>query len=117
MALSACSRCTSALPSTACADECPPSDVDRLSAPARVEYAQRRYRAELARVRQEVKKILAARGEAGGWLTNLERLQLEWRLITWDDAVEVDPSAASGLSAPEVVRRERDRRRQDGEQP
>jgi hypothetical protein len=100
---------------SACAAECPPSDVDRLSAPARVGYAQRRYRAALAQVRREAKKILATRGEAGGSLTSLERLQLEWQLITWDDVVEVDPSAASGLSAPEVVRRERDRRRQDGE--
>jgi hypothetical protein len=66
----------------ACAGECPPKDVDRLSARARSEYADRRYRAELARVRRESRKILAARGEDGGSLTSIERTQLEERLVT-----------------------------------
>jgi hypothetical protein len=92
----------------ACAGECPPRSINRQSSHARSEYAERRYRAERARVRRESQNIAAARGENGGSLTSAERRQLERCLIPGNQSVKIAPSSAAGLSAPQVVERVRE---------
>ena len=99
----------------ACADECPPAGVDRRER----HFAERR--ADADRVEREVSEVMTALQKAGCPWVDLERLtdlvQRHSRLQGRPPRREhVDPSAAAGLSAAEVVERVRERlRREDDE--
>jgi hypothetical protein len=99
----------------ACAGECPPTGVDRQR------YLAER-RADADRVEREISEVMTALQKAGSPWADLERLtdllQRHSRLQGLSTArrEHVDPSAAAGLSAAEVVKRVRERlRREDKE--
>ena len=99
----------------ACADECPPAGVDR-----RQRHLDER-RADADRVEREISEVMTALQKAGSPWADLERLtdllQRHSRLqgLSTPRHEHVDPSAAAGLSAAEVVKRVRERLRREYE--
>ena len=100
----------------ACADECPPAGVDR-----RQRYLAER-RADADRVERDISEVMTALQKAGSRWADLERLtdllQRHSRLQGLSTArrEHVDPSAAAGLSAAEVVKRVRERLRRENKE-
>ena len=99
----------------ACADECPPAGVDR-----RQRHLDER-RADADRVEREISEVMTALQKAGSPWADLERLtdllQRHSRLqgLSTPRHEHVDPSAAAGLSAAEVVKGVRERLRREYE--
>ena len=99
----------------ACADECPPAGVDR-----RQRHVAER-RADADRVEREVGEVMTALQKAGSPYADLERLtdlllrhsRLQGRPPRRE---HVNPSAAAGLSAAEVVKGVREHLHQDNDQ-
>jgi hypothetical protein len=98
----------------ACADDCPPADVDR-----RQYLAERR--AEARRVTREITKMnrLIVNGAASvadfkRWMV-LENRHSRLLGLHAPRRVDVDPALAAGLSAPEVVKQVRQLLRRDDE--
>jgi hypothetical protein len=100
----------------ACADECPPAGVGR----------QKRHlderRADADRVEREISEVMTALQKADPPWADLERLTdlLErhscLRGLSTSRRERVDPSAAAGLSAAEVVKRVSERLRREDEE-
>ena len=88
----------------ACARECPAADVNRRSAIDRKRYTDRRH-AQARRVHGQMAKIHRLSLPDFGRLADLERRYCVLLGLDAPQRVDVDPSAAAGLSAAEVVTR------------
>jgi hypothetical protein len=91
----------------ACADECPPADVNRWRPMDRQRYIDQRH--DLARrLHCQMAKIDGRSLPDFRRIADLERRYSHLRGCNDPKQVEVDPSSAAGLSAAEIVKRVRE---------